>query len=62
MSGTADLHMLFTCSTRGIDPNPHVGNAVLGDVFLLKLSDTEDVDGRKSYVDLKPEGWTEEKL
>lgn len=63
VTGTAKFHFLFTRSTSGLTPNPHVGNRVSGDIFILKVSDikTKDRDGRNVYVglngdDLEPKG------
>ena len=61
--GTDKIHIFFTRSKSGLNPNPHVGNRVSGDIFILKVSDAGTVDqyGKSFYVDLKegdlgPEG------
>lgn len=55
MTGTAKFHVFFTRSKSGLRPNPHVGNRVGGDVFILKVSDTDEVDqyGNNFYVDME---------
>ena len=53
--GTAKYHIFFTRSRSGLRENAHVENTVSGDVFVLKVSDTEDVNGRRYYVDLEPD-------
>ena len=59
--GTAKHHIFFTRSKSGLRENAHVENLASGDVFVLKVSDTEDVNGRRYYVDLEPD-ITEEQL
>lgn len=54
------LQMFFTHSTRNLEPNPYFKNLVWGDVFLLKLSDTIDRDGRAFYVNLESKHFTAE--
>ena len=53
--GTAKYHIFYTHSKSGFSPNPHVGCDLSGDVFVLKLSDTQDENGRRFYVDLERE-------
>lgn len=62
MLGTAKHHIFFTYSTRGLTLNKHVGHKASGDVFILKLSDTEDEHGRRFYVNLEPEDLLPEDL
>ncbi len=47
-------HVFITRSKDRSSPNP-VLPVVSGDVFLLKISDTEDQDGRRFYQDVKDE-------
>ncbi|CAD6592479.1 MAG: hypothetical protein ASARMPREDX12_006151 [Alectoria sarmentosa] len=58
--GTAKHHLFYTRSKSGFVPNPHVGGKVSDDVFVLKLSDTRDEDGRRFYVDLERETMEQE--
>ena len=53
-TGTGPIyHAFFTRSEGRSSPNPRVGNCVQGDVFLLKVSDTEDqAEGKFYYQDL----------
>ena len=48
-------HCFFTMHTDNLERNGHVGNHVSGDVFVLRVSDTLDENGRGFYVDEKPE-------
>ena len=47
--------MLFTTSSDdNLTENRHVKGKVRGDIFVLRLSETVDKDGRRYYVDVKP--------
>lgn len=52
VAGTANFHLFFTRSKSGLEKNPHVGNRELGDMFILKVSDTTDLHGKHFYVDI----------
>ena len=59
--GYPSWHMFFTMHTQDdLKTNPYVGHQVSGDVFVLWISDTEDADGRRFYVDLEPEFWDDQ--
>lgn len=48
-------HCFFTMHTDNLERNKRVGNHVWGDVFVLRVSDARDENGRRFYVDEKPE-------
>ena len=48
-------HCFFTMHTDNLERNKRVGNQVSGDVFVLRVSDARDENGRRFYVDEKPE-------
>ena len=48
-------HCFFTMHTDNLERNKRVGNQVSGDVFVVRVSDARDENGRRFYVDEKPE-------
>ena len=58
--GDERYHVLFTTSSSSSDEgevteNRHMKGKVSGDVFVLRLSEERDADGRRFYVDLEEE-------
>lgn len=51
--GTTKHHVSFTRSRSGLIGSRHLGYQVLGDVFILKLSDTKDEQSLSFYVDIE---------
>ena len=49
-------HLFYTHARGGLPPNQNSASQVYGDVFILKLSDVDEVDqdGLRFYVDLNP--------
>ena len=48
-------HVLFTTSSDdNLTENRHMKGKVRGDIFVLRLSETVDEDGRRYYLDVKP--------
>ena len=56
--GDDKYHAFFTTTSSSdggkLTENRHVRGKVRGDVFVLRLSDEKDADGRRYYVDLEP--------
>ena len=56
--GDDKYHVFFTTTSSSdggkLTENRHVGGKVRGDVFVLRLSDGKDANGRRYYVDLEP--------
>ena len=48
-------HCFFTMHTDNLERNEHIGYQMSGDVFVLRVSDSLDENGRAFYVDEKPE-------
>ena len=53
LAGGVLRHCFYTTHTDNLKRNPHVEDAVSGDVFILRVSDIRN--GRGFYVDMKPE-------
>ena len=53
--GSPLRHCFFTMHTDNLERNEHVANHVSGDVFVLRVSDTLDENGRGFYMDTTPE-------
>ena len=61
--GTRRYHIFFTRSrSEFLEHNRHTRYSTWGDVFILKLSDAKDENGRRFYVDLEPCHLSEKKV